>query len=59
VNIRHSILTQQGGQTFSTEGHIENFIATGGPHILHLSTSVALHIYNLALLYFTLTLWFT
>jgi len=23
----------RGGQTFSTEGHIENFIAVGGPHI--------------------------
>jgi len=27
----------KGGQTFSTEGHIENFIAVGQPHIYILS----------------------
>ena len=27
------IVYTRGGQTFSTEGHIENFIVIGGPHI--------------------------
>jgi len=30
---------RRGGQTFSTEGHIENFIADGGPHKLYINLS--------------------
>jgi len=28
-----AIVYTRGGQTFSMEGHIENFSAVGGPHI--------------------------
>ena len=33
VNVLRTRLYSRGGQTFSTEGHIENFIAVGGPRI--------------------------
>ena len=33
VHVLRTRLYSRGGQTFSTEGHIENFIAVGGPRI--------------------------
>jgi len=37
----------KGGQTFSMEGHIENFFAVGGPHIYFVCLSYSFQRMNI------------